>query len=461
MRTAAIITVGTRDVQIDLNRLDQYRIDEKPLLDSRGKPFGRLVGHIVLQNYHSLKAHLSVPIIGPFLDMLKHDGEIASLQAVVLVATDQAESLGDHHRHDTVNYAKVIERWLLDKYPSLDTFIKPVQGGVANIDKQYAEWIGVMDRPPFSNLLDYNKVYLFNQGGIGAINTALMLHAINKYGERVEVVGVNERYGTAARLDFARNFLRDQNKRLVENLLTHHNYAAAAELSAVMPEVQSLAVVQQSRLAFDFGKARHYAAKLRQDDDLKDQLIEFLKLVERDEWEKLREVYRNAKVMLARQQYVDFLIRCFRLVEGVAMYKSLAFLDASFNKETWEADFERLLNNPKNSKLKADLERKKVRLEGLPSTFTWLQMWRSFAEKSTERKLFAKLQNLSSYRNATIGAHGFEGTSKQQLEDELNRNSLSLTSVVERLDQFFQVQETDPMGFESIQSRIITLVKAT
>lgn len=452
--TAAIITVGTRDVQIDLEKLSAHNSGGIPLMDNNGKSLARVTGQLINSHYDSLKKELRFPIIEPFIKWLKHNEYLAGLQQIVLVATDQNERQAAFRDADSVEFANVLKKWLAEQLPNIsqnEIKVLTVSKNVADLDRQYDAFQKLYNQKPLVQLKGVDSVFVMTQGGIGAINTAVMLHALNNFGASAEVVGVNMKEAAARRQTFSNAFLKDRSRILGEQLIRNHNYSAL-KLLRISPTITQLAGYAEARLAFDFDAARMEAVQI-DNGDLRDDAVDFLTQVEENEWEKIKEVYRNAKVMLEKAQYIDFLIRVFRIVEGAAMYHSLKFLNKSdFEVYKWPEWFSAYLDEPAQAPLKAYLAEKNVDVSRTPNTFVWLKTWAFFDQ--VDQPFFEKLQRLSTYRNNTIGAHGYSATSRVKIEEALSKVGLNLEEVITRLDAYFKLND-DEFAYSRLQGQLL------
>lgn len=455
---AAIITVGTRDLQIDHSLLSSINTSGVPTrYENNKRPIPRVVGQLIKKNYTSLKKKIETPIITPFLSWLKHYEYADKVTRVILVATDQNERQRGERDNDTVEFAEVLKKMLSEQLVNLQQDaidILRVKQNVADLDRQYEDFRKLFTKKPLSKIQDAKKVFILNQAGIGAINTSLMLHGLNYFGERVELISVNKKDKAARKQAFSGAFQRDRSTTIAKQLVGNHNYSGLKALQ-INPRVNLLAESIDSRLSFDFEAARISAAQL-DDADMRDDIIEFFDEIEENEWEKIREVYRNAKVMLAKGQYVDFLIRIFRIVEGVSMFNVLKEINKSdFNIWKWNEWFDTYINAPENSKLKDYLLNEKIIWDRSPSTKFWVKTWGYYDKK--DQPFFEKLQSLSSYRNNTIGAHGYKATSRKKVEEVLASKDLDLNAVINKLDNYFNLEE-DSFSFEKMQGYLIRLI---
>jgi hypothetical protein len=152
------------------------------------------------------------------------------------VVTDQPESAGAHRKGDTVYYPQILER-ILRKHPTLGTFLEKttfdefvIQHHVAELDVQYVDFQKFIQSGSLLDPDELQTLYFAGQGGIDAINTALLLRLIEVFGHRVVHIS-KPLHGTTRFSDFpaqfAHNFLLHQIK---AHYKTFH-YASAFELA--------------------------------------------------------------------------------------------------------------------------------------------------------------------------------------------------------------------------------------
>ena len=93
MKTALIITVGSRDLQLSKDHFISLfgETDYTTLLDRRQNPYARKLANYLLHDqtrYDKAKRFLLFPIIKPCLDKLKKAGQLPN--QIVLVVTESA-----------------------------------------------------------------------------------------------------------------------------------------------------------------------------------------------------------------------------------------------------------------------------------------------------------------------------------------------------------------------------------
>ncbi len=451
MKIGLIITLGTRDVKIDRSYLeskfgpekmvDLYTQGEKPLFLAR--PGGAF---LFKQKKHLKTEMIKMPIIAPAIDWLYRNHRGETIDQIILVATDQeAEPVKERFKNnDSLHFAELIAYFIpklfKDWQQQFAIHTQLIRKDVVFLDAMYDQFSRLLRDRPFNKLWGFDRIYLLNQGGIDAINTALLLNGLNIFVNRMHLLSVDEGSQSCSELHFPEKYLMEFTKSQLDGFLETYNYAAIKNLE-VSDDVKALAAYAEHRLNFDFEEAKFAISKLT-DYTLKNQLIEAMQMIETDEFEKLREVYRNAKIKYRQEAYVDFLFRLFRLVEGIAKFYACKHLGLHLNIHTWARDIKKLLEKAENRELKKHLEGWKVGngqsldLARAPTIAVWLAIL-NYYDPNTQGAL-QKIVPLTALRNNSIGAHNFDPVSIFLIDQALEKENLDRNFLFEQLDNLFQ-----------------------
>lgn len=447
MKTALIITLGTRDVTLNSEDLSYFfdKSEINTFSNPKGFLLARLFGQALLNKKMSseLKKKIELPIVKAGLEFVF--GKIGVPTTIILVATDQkAEIVGDRFwQNDTYPFAQVLQQVIpfqFKKFGAFDIRIEKVRDNVAYLDTMYDYFNTALNKKIWKPLVEYDEVFLLNQGGIDAINTALMLNCLNKYGEQTTLLSVNEHLGLCAKLDFAEQYLMDKERLRAISAIKKYRYAFIKNLT-VPPIVKSLAAFGEHKLNFDFDEAERALLDdfPRTQRTYRDQLIQTLHILRNSETGLLEELYENAKIKFEQEAYVDFLLRLFRILEGVTKQKVMQYLPFTFNHLKWERDLQRFLNQPENADLKNHLGNYSLP-DGRPLILTnpsipLLLAILAFIDPVAYTDL-SRLQGLSQLRNHSIGAHNFKPVSKKLIEKDLNTQGINVTDMFAILDKY-------------------------
>jgi hypothetical protein len=440
MKTGLILTIGTRDVQIDRELILQNEphqvysdlyIDNKVLKARKG-------GEFLMRNYNRYKDNLKIPIAKAAIEFCLT--EVSKIDHIILVTTDQAETVGEFfYQADTTYFGDLITKLLSERFKKgalPDVRKKTISNHVTYLDNMMLFWQAELHRKPYNLLKECDKVFLCNQGGIDAINTSLLLQCLNSYGNKVQVLQVDQRTGFCSPLEFTRIYLEDSERHKLHELLDNFQYSAVKKLE-VNKNIRALAAYAEHRLMFDFDAALHTLHKLDVEHrNIKIDLQTRTSQIQGDPLLLLRELCLNAWVKFRQEAYVDFLLRFFRIREEIAKSKATSYLQVSFkNNSKWENDIKSLLSKPEFSDLKSYLLDKKISGKPLDytkaTTETFLAILKFFSEK--EYNELRKYKKLSTLRNNSIGAHSFDPVSRASIEVELEKVGLTVEKMFDYL----------------------------
>lgn len=279
MKKALIITLGTRDVQIDPQAAqDAGRIiestapDGKKLLHFRAAAgeqglievfrdkdvhtfipaSPRFAGEALQQHFDECQPYLLFPMVEKLLHTLNL--QASDTWDVLMVVTDQPT--GKHSNRDTCNMAPLVQQWMSIKYPDaawdFDTYT--ITEEVVNLDHQYR-----LFEQEASKLLEdseaYDEVVFFPQGGIDQINQALTLRLIEVFRDKLNLYQVQEGHEQAVRREFVNLFLKNIYRHQLIMLVKEYDfhtvlkesaYNSSALLSPELINLSKLAVVLHS-----------------------------------------------------------------------------------------------------------------------------------------------------------------------------------------------------------------------
>ena len=431
-----IITTGTRDIQSqksDIEKALGNKITQQIFINDKAIK-ARDGGKILFENYNKIKHLLSFPIIKPTIEYLLCENK--KIDLVILIATNQ----NPPHNGDTLYFCKIIQMLLPVKYKNKlpDIRIIEINENVTYLDSMYTFWKQQLGKKPFHLLGDAQAIYLHSMGGIDAINTGLTLNCLARYGKKVKVLYVNEKTQTCAPLEFSKLFLSDSEKRKALALLENYNYEAIAELEDLQDDVRIVAQYASHRLNFDFDNASLALTKLSpsQRNIQETLLTETAKF--KVQSNKTKELYWNMLIKFKQKNYVDFLLRFFRLYEELLKNKVLDLYNITgYTQHNWESAFIQVIEN--DSKLKDFLESKKLDYQSNdPSTTLLLAL----LEYKQQDEFFSKLQCLTQLRNYSIGAHAFEPVSSFLINEKLKKANIdNIEKVLEVLKTYLNVKD--------------------
>lgn len=440
-----LANVGTRDLTVDGQTLTSPREDGEKLLEE------------YLRDPEAVGQRLNAPILLPGL---RRAAEAAGrIDRLVLFASDQPETtLPKYRNFDTVFLGEILRRWLPTCPDLAGRLQKVVLVRIPGNPADYNNTIPFYERE-LPNLVPETAymVYVAPVGGADASNVALWLAAVRRFRTRVEVIYVTPE-GRVEEVPLARLLLREQVAQQARTLLDHYDYAALARLLEEDSEWGAtwrpdLARALAERLHFHFagaavalkralarasGAPRAWLGRLLEE---MQQLREVLEAEgtpprageEEAAWARwlarqrtgLAELYWNLCIKAERAEWVDFLGRAFRLVEGM--------LRLAFEAETHHntdrigegfPDFAAYLEG--QPALRAFLTEQGMRLTGpegpAPTTRLLAAILRYWVEHGGRGralgpayKAIKAVQTLADLRNRTIIAHGWQGVGEEEI----------------------------------------------
>lgn len=468
MKRALFITIGTRDVIISKEEIQQIADNESLAICFEKRPSGaeqmlaKPGGKLLLENIEALKDKLSFPIIEPFLKLMSAIGK-PSFDYIFIIATDQQEDGSKYALNDTIYFAEILKKLLpliyCDKKNNLIGKIEvlKVYKDVVYLDSMFAYFSKILKSKKIESLITFEEIHILNQGGIDAINYGLLFNALYLYGNRVRLYAVNEKTKLCAPLSFGGQFVQEQSKILLKQAIDRYDYAAIKDIP-IIGDIQFLATYAEARLNFDFDTAAERLIKLsiemRAEQEI--ELNDILQL--RNNTTKLTiELYWNAMICYKQEAYVDFIQRLFRIVEQYAQIKALSYLkDFDYVPEKhmeWAAKFTALLEKPWYKELKEHLDKDTIggkKLELDKASIPLLKSILTFYNPK-EGEFINRLMMLTQLRNKGIGAHGFEPISFKQISSRMNISRKEFEKLLSQLGRKLKVEQNP---FERINTII-------
>jgi hypothetical protein len=421
-KNALIITIGTRDVQIDLNILkEKFPEEYKNIVHEKSNSLlARPTGELIDKHFDELKKHIRIPIIKPTLDYLKHD--VGTIDCIILVATDQKSP----RDNDTCFYAEIIKKHIAKEYKKLvqrTEIFKVTSNDVIYLDKMYQYFQGTMNtHKHFKELENYENIYLHLVGGIDAVNNAIRFNAIQFFGTKIKAeIHVNEEIKSAVLVHSVRNFLQQNDINTAQKMIQNYFYEGIRSLNFISEDIKNFAEYAHWRLMFDFKAAGYFLSKI-QASELRDKHLEYMNnFNEENKTLFLRELFWNTHIKYTQKNYVDFLLRFFRLAEEFLIQEVLKIINITYEERNWGENFKKYLADYpqmeewlKENNLKYDTETPSTRL--LTHILQFLTENNQYPKDDCEKIL--DLYKLKEMRNKGIGAHSFDPPDDEAIKDK-------------------------------------------
>jgi hypothetical protein len=417
---ALIITIGTRDVQIDLNILKEKFPEEYKniVYEKNNTLLARHAGEHIHKHFQELQKHLSFPIIQPTLEYL--EGKAEHIDFILLIATDQEKP----HQNDTCFYAEIIKRHLITKYTSLVKKVeifKVKSNEVTYLDKMYSYFSGTIpSNKHFKELSEHENIYLHLVGGIDAVNNAIRFNAIQFFGTKIKAeIHVNEEIKSAVLVHSVRNFLQQNDINTAQKMIQNYFYEGIRSLNFISEDIKNFAEYAHWRLMFDFKAAGYFLSKI-QASELRDKHLEYMNnFNEENKTLFLRELFWNTHIKYTQKNYVDFLLRFFRLAEEFLIQEVLKIINITYEERKWGESFKEYLTQ--RPQMEDWLKEKKLSYNTeTPSTYLLRHILQFLTENNQYPKedyeKISHLYDLKEMRNKGIGAHSFDPPDEREIK---------------------------------------------
>lgn len=224
-KNVLIVTVGTRDVQID-EAIAKQLPAEIEVNTNFGPPYSfinpRYAGEYLL-THNEYDEYLQFPIISPVIEYLAQKDKKPDY--LLLVVTNQTLADERYRKNDTVHYGFIIEKKLSEIYPEIefDNYELGFNEDVANLDALYTHFgkqrNDLLLVPPDQ----VSNVYLLPQGGIDQINMALTLKLTEHFRDKVSMLQITEE-GAIHERNFTRHFLKNLDSQKFQFLVSNYYY---------------------------------------------------------------------------------------------------------------------------------------------------------------------------------------------------------------------------------------------
>lgn len=440
-----LANVGNRDVR--------YAGDSAEVLSRIDPDAARSTGDVLLEHYEDLASSIELPIIQrgmQYIESLqyKYDevferGEEAP--RVELFCTDQEE---EPHAKDTVGFATIIEKKLPELFPNSKENKKlrlnerdPVATNTTRYNPSRYDYMYDFYREFFAEKEAVWEpedwlCFVLTSGGTPAMNAALILHAVQHFGENCVQVYVPDK-DEPSELRLGEEMLRAATERRFNEALDASQFRAAAgilEASSRADYRVHACRYAEHRLAFDFSRALDHCWYAIRDSEGEQK--KFLERHERDTSRLVQggedlnnrvllieELFYNLEVKYRAGDFVDTLARVFRLQESLLGWvvqretgiktdedKPIEEQEARSVPGLWEYIQDK---NPRGTKVN---RRSLTEVSGylikpqadLPAD--------RVEEVRRIRKTANKLDALGNLRNKSIIAHSFEGVSEEEIK---------------------------------------------
>lgn len=503
MKNYLVITIGTRDVQIKRNIIensshwffkketDLKHMRDSYYVESEGIKFitsppstdfpsfltvePRAVGEYLNTNYDAVAEIIDIPLILPTVYKLLRDG--ISIDYILTIYTNQESEFSKgivkkrFFNNDTLFFNDIIVK-KLKEIPELSHTEFDEYGifeQVANIDFQYKHFGEVHKDSLF---LDTNikNIYLLPQGGIDQINHAITLQLIQRFKHKVKLFQQPDGL-EPVELNFTHAFLTDLNKQKIFKHLEDYDFGLIDKSisSRIDKRIYHIAQYGYKRLNLQYDLIE---VNRRAIEDFS------LPICIDDDESKIKDTYLAAKINFHQGKYTEFLWKIYTLNEslykieikkivGNAVDTFYKLSDTRYKSSTpWED----LINSLDRSFLSEIANSKMPNGYSVdtknPNRASFKILLRLFVENKflvlpkieLYEKVSDKLEALSSERNGIT--HRLGSTSISQINAILNakEQGYSCKVLLEDLDEIFDIKGFDI--YDNIKLDILNLLNA-
>jgi len=467
MATNLIITLGDRDIVLnkEIEGLTTSFNDRTNVCYLNDKVAGSA---FISDNFDDYCSVIDFPILTTAIKyVIDKEQEIDKL---ILVATDQrneSDVEDFHKKKDTFNLALLVEKYIRWKFKNKVKQIKKsiLQKNIVFHDVMYEEIMKRFESHPFVFNEMEDKVYLFAQSGIDAINLALLLNCIEKYPKTIQL-NKPEGAPSAFPLDFPEKFYKRILIGKIKLAIDQYNYSSIATIN-YSPKVTQFANYAFARMIFDFDGAINFLANLCGiDSDNRSYYTKKMKQLEFNESGlsgKLTELYMSAKILLKRKAYSDFLVRIFSLTEILLKPKVAALLGGQIEYKASDKhkEWNKLLES--NPDLLDHLENCMVGENKLAINYPNKKAYKEIVDFYDKKNngsdasfdlLYNHLLTLSDLRNKV--AHEMIKVNETDINEALKKRKTDLDGVLALADNYFSV---NGMGdYDEINQKLLSML---
>jgi hypothetical protein len=440
-----LANVGNRDVR--------YAGDSAEVFSKIERDAARSTGDVLLDHYEDVAGSIELPIIQKgirYIESLKYKheevlGRSQEAPRVELFCTDQEEP----HAKDTIRFARIIEKKLPGLFPNSrenkglrlkdkdPVTINTTRYNPSRYDYMYDFYGEFFAEKETDWEPEEWLCFALTSGGTPAMNAALILHAIQHFGENCVQIYVPDR-DEPSELRLGEEMLRAAiERRFNEGLDASQFRAAARTLEASYRADYRVHACRyaEHRLAFDFRRAMDHCRDAIRDSQRETK--RFLESHERDTGRLVQggedldnrvllieELFYNLEIKYRSGEFVDALARVFRLQEALLGWvvqretgiktdedKPIEEQEACSVPGLWEYILQKY---PRGTKIN---RRSLTEISGYLCNKPQAGLPAGCAEEiSRIRKTANRIDALGNLRNRSIIAHSFEGVSEAEIK---------------------------------------------
>lgn len=447
-----ILNLGSHDLQVKQDKYEEMKnlfIDDDEMIKILEENYGvvdnfNLFTEKLLNSYPRGLEYIDFPIIKSAMEKVKNDLGNDKLIKIIFMVTNQ------DHKKDTKNLGEILLNIKKDNKNNelkekigLDGFKETPKIGTSKIDINPSDYDLMMKRydEEVNRLQDVEKLFIEITGGTPAMSTALLFNATNQINKKVIPFYIDRKSKDAYSLTISESLRKVDSKKQICLFIKNQNYKGAETLvndyknkydvseKKQVDIVLNMVRTASSRIEFDFDSAEKYIKKVKDESPVsRDTCSRFQnyiqQLKDRKETYLLNELKNNAIYKYCNGAYTDFLGRIFRIQEDIysnTLLRKNVVVDKGdgklFLKEEAlsEEQMDELDNIEIQPGMKLQYKNCELNIESMKKILEIV-----LEENSLEFELVeecSKLKKLKSLRNKSILAHGYNGVSKEKIDE--------------------------------------------
>jgi hypothetical protein len=369
------------------------------------------------------------------------------LNKIIIVATDQLndDSVSERDKgNDTVHYAAILKRKLQKEIIGSTVMIISVTSNVVDPDNMYTFFEkkiqAVKEHAPSDH------IFVQAQGGIDAINTAILLQVTLNFSEN-NITHLTKPVSSPISLpsDFPSKFNASLKNKIYKSSLDKYDFLPIMEIEGDN-SIGLLAQIAVARFHLNFEDYNQIIQKaIAENPKIRVDIAQMSNVANEcltNPNKRLVEWYLATKILFAQGDYNSFLVRMFSISESLLKIHVCNSLGLNFDLP--HNEFKTSLIDKINQipDLKTHLESKKfngepIKLDANKGVFNYILIFLK-AKNELFTKITDGLKPLSDLRNQI--AHNMSSTNLNVIESKMATDSkLTISNLFELMDQYFGV----------------------
>jgi DNA-binding protein Fis len=497
-----IFNIGNSDVQVkeDFELQPGSLLRKGPIERKKARETGEKLLNRYMQLKNEKKNDMAFDLLlqkleYPIFEKVIKDIDASDLISIFLIASDQKNDL---NCQDTIFYAELIKEYFniakIQKGSKLgcnkDCIIRVITtdknpADYDDMNEFYKEKLRHLPKIDANNL---SKIYICISGGTQAMNTMLLINGVNIFNYKLEVLYVLPHMTRPLYLQVGKEILKNLIKERLAFTIKSYDFHAAAELlkehqnlfeqAREFNKIYHATRYAHARVSFDFKTANDEIRQCITNSSGEDRIFfsDYQEQVQfednHDDLKYFLELYGNAKYHIDRGEYIDFLGRIFRMQEAAFYHLAQAKgVGIEYNGNSPRINQKWLSENPA---LERYLENYITR-NGASLCYKDRELNRTILEAilgfyaQTDGTLqhimnaIKKIDKLATLRNHTPLAHGYQGASKEIIEQQYGEPFEALYDnlkyIVKGICDFLSVDIEYKSFYEPFGDRLTKLVE--